>query len=287
MSEFHDFIAAGIDFGFVGFLNTNLRLIGGTKTAPAAGNAAGNPMLELRGIASANLSIGNPDVVDIPGKNGNQGSFMFGPLAAPQFDVENGVFQQSLEAMVQNLRIFLRGAVSMSALQPQTFTLADLVIVLAQRVKVKTGGLMGASGFHGYTLPVANMYPIGQNGIVTRQGASDRYRVVGNPADVLCDGVDIDLTNFQTEGAPVVHWTANYPFYYHRWTGNNTIDTYHALRLPVPDLEQVFVTVNDVELDEGDDFDIDGYDLVFDTPPASNAVIVAQVGFDPNAALAA
>jgi hypothetical protein len=280
--EFNDYIASGVELVMFGCLDSSGNLAGGTAVAPAAGDVAGSPMLECKGVASADLSVPNPDTVTIPGSDVTQGQFIYAPEDPPAFDLETGVFMLGLQALAQKTKLLVRGGFTQGVLQPNTFLLQDMVWIFQSPAKKKDIGLAGLGAWSHMMLPVAQAYPRGRNGFTTRGAAADQYRVIGNPADKMCDGTPINRTLFGTDGAALVPGTNDYPFYYHRWTGDGVLDTFEALRLPIDDGDQVFITVNGVNTTA---FTLSDYEITFTAPPALNAVIIAMIGFDPNAPL--
>lgn len=287
MSNFDSFIAAGVELGFFGVIDTNGDLIGGNATPPAAGTAIGNAMANIRGLTNADPVISPPDIVNIPGDDGTEGSFGFPAQGSPAFNVDKSIFHLMQDAIMQRTKTYDEGGIRMGILQPNTNNPEDVCWIIQSPTKKKDAGLNGLKAWSGYIIAISNVYPLGRQAFAGRAGASDRYRVVTQPADKLFNGVAIDTTNFGTAGGCIVPFDNDFPIFAERWTGNGIATDYTLKYKPAEyNLNQIRIRVNGVLQVYGTAYIItSGLTVVFQAGniPANNAKIVSVVGYDPNA----
>lgn len=284
MSEFDEFIAAGVDLCFYGTVDEEGILVGGTATAPANGNATGNVMTRLKAVQSADLSIPQPDEVSIGGDNRSNGTFTFASEDTPSFTLQQGIFQMILDALQQGTKVMTDGGTKMGVLAPNDYDPADMCWVLQSPAKKKNQGVSGLKGWMGYVIPISTGFPIGPDGMNTRAGKANRTRITTQPADKLFTGVPIDDTNFGTEGGCIVPFTNDFPLYFQRFTGDGDEDTFTLWKAPaVASAEQVSVYVDGVKKTYTTHYAVTGTSLVFTTgnEPEAGEKIVVKVGYRP------
>lgn len=279
MPTFEQFIAAGVDLAFYGVIDDAGYLNGGSLAAPAAGNPDGSPMLRLRGVINTDPTVPEPEIVNIPGDNGTQGSFIFGSDASPAFTLEKSVFDLALQALAQGTLVFEDGTVKMGVLQPEAPNHPDLCWVLQSPSKKKDVGQNGLKAWTGYIIPLTQAFPLGRGAFNTRAGASDRMRIAVSPAAQNFDGMQLDETNFGTASAPIIHFTSDYPIYFHRFTGNGVEDTFMLAHKPAS-ANEVRVRVNGTLLMLTTHYTVNltTKEITFVTPPANGAKIVVRAG---------
>lgn len=281
MPTFQQFIAAGVDRAFYGVLDDEGDLAGGTLTPPATGSAAGSPMLRLRGVVSADPTVQEPEVVNIPGDNGSQGNFIFAPEQSPSFTLEKSVFDLALQALAQGTLVYADGDVSMGALQPDDPAHPDLCWVLQSPTKKKDIGQNGLKAWSGYFLPLTQAYPLGRAQYQTRAAAVERMRIATTPVGKMFDGMEIDDTTLGTSGAPIIPFTSDYPVYFHRFTGDGTETTFVLDHTPAAE-STVRVRVDGTLATPTTDYTVNltTREIVFQAGhiPALNAKIIVRVG---------
>lgn len=279
---FTKFIAAGVDRGFYGVVDDLTGyLLGGTTTAPVAGNAAGSAMLALTGMVSADPTVAEPAIVDVPGDNGSQGSFIFGPESQPAFTLEKSVFNMVLDAIAQSTKVFTDGQVNYGILQPANPVHPTMCWILQSPTKKKDVGVNGLKAWSGYIIPASEAFPLGRASFSTRAAASDRIRVAATPVSMLFDGMEINDTDFGTTEGPILYFTSDYPIVFHRFTGDAIEDTFVLSHTPAA-ANQVQVRVNGILKVLTTDYTINlaTKELVFGVGdiPANNAAIVVRIG---------
>jgi hypothetical protein len=279
---FDEFIAGGVDLMFGGVVGPDGYLNGGSADAPAAGNTNGSAMLRFKGAVSADPTVQESDPVDVPGDNGSQGSFDFGPEGSPRFTIEKSVFSLLRDALVQRTKTFTEGNVKMGVLQPSSYNPEDFCWILQSPVKKKDAGLDGRQAWHGYIIPLSTVTPLGRDQFRTRTVATDRMRVSCNPVTMLFDGLEVDDTNFGTDGAPIIPFDSDYPLLYQRWTGDGAEDTYITDVAAVSTAELIVKVDGVLQVLTTDyTYNTSTREIVFavGSVPAAAAVITARIGF--------
>lgn len=284
MTAFSEFIAAGVDLGCFGTLDTVGYLKGGAATAPAAGNATGSIMLRIRGITNAAPNIPSPDIVNIGGDGISQGQFAFPSTNNPAFDLDKTVFDLVKDAIIQRSKTHDEGAIRMGILKPNTNDPEDLCVILQSLTKKKDSGLSGLKAWSGYIVPICNGYPLGRQAFADRAGAADRWRMVTTPADLMFNGMAIDKTFFGSAGGCILPFDNDFPIIAQRFTGDGTAVAFTLGVTPgAYDGNQIVVRVNGVLKAYTTDYTAATTTLTFGSAPASGAKIVVLIGYDPNA----
>lgn len=224
MAGFDEFIAAGVDMCYYGIVDDEGYLQGGA-TPPVNGNATGGAMLRIRGAVSADPTIPEPEVVDVPGDNRSQGQFIFDAAGFPSFALGNTVFDLARIALLNGSTKHSDGDITSAALQPEDATLRDVCWVLQSPAKKKDIALNGVQAWSGYIIPSSQVYPLGRAGFNTKQAAQENSRVVTNPAGVRPDGASI-ATLYGKPSAPIIPFSADNPVVFHTWRGNGTEDEF-------------------------------------------------------------
>jgi hypothetical protein len=280
MAAFNQFIAAGVDLGFYGVLDSTGYLNGNSLTAPAAGDAAGAPMLRVRGVIGADTTVPEPEVVNVPGDNGSQGNFLFGSDESPAFTIEKSVFDQTFNALAQGTKTLAVGDITLGVLQPNSPNWPDICFILQSDAKRKGGTSDGVRGWAGYIIPVTSVQPLGRDNFATRAAASDRLRVAANPASLLPTGGPINETAFGTDGGPIIDFTADNPVTMHRFTGDGTETVFQLAYTPVS-AAKTHVYVNGTKLAPTTDYTVSTTtrEITLTAAPANSTKIVVLYEF--------
>lgn len=285
MAAFDSFIAAGVDLGFFGRVGNDGYMASGGGATPANGNAAGSAATRVRGLTNADPSVPAADVVNIPGDNTSMGSFGFSSEANVAFNVDKSVFNLLHDAIMQRTTTHDEGNIRMGILKPTKNDPEDIFWILQGPSKKYDPGVRGVKAWTGFFVPISNVYPGGRQAYATRAAASDRYRVITTPADMLFSGLLLDDTNFDTDGGNVVPFTNDYPIYAQTWRGDGTEDTFTMAYAPAEyNDDQIVIRVNGTLMAYTSGFTASGVTIVFAAPPAAGAKIVALIGSNELAA---
>jgi hypothetical protein len=195
----------------------------GTVSTGATGAAAGR----ILGAQTAEIKIGEPETVNIPGDDGNQGSFIFGPADIPSFDIIVSVENLTHEGVFQGTNVFNDGSASFGVLDPGAPVYPDVAILAVSRSKSKVSGSDGVANYAGVVVPKCTIIPLGRDTYQGRTGAGFRYRVLPTRSDAYPWGLTLKDSVQGTPNGVVMPWSAPNPLTFHRWTGDNTTTTFN------------------------------------------------------------
>lgn len=278
---FSEFIALGVDRVYGGVVDEDGDLVGGSLIPPAAGNTTGSLMRRIKGVTAAPLAIAAPDVIDVPGDNGSEGSFTLPSLTAPSFQMENSVFSMFMQALQDGTLTFDDVDIQMGVLQPADYNPPDMCFVLQSPSKKKGTGVEGLKAWSGYFVPLATAVAMGRDNFATRTASVNRQQITPNVATKMFDGLAINTDDFGTEGGRVIPFTSDYPIVFQRFTGNGTEDTFvlgvtpaaaNTVRVRVDGVLKVLTTDYTVDLETRE--------LVFEAGdiPGDGAKVVVRIG---------
>ncbi len=197
----------------------------GTVSAGATGSAAGR----FLGVQTAEIRIGEPAEVPIPGDDGNQGTFIFGSDQIPGFDVIVGVHDLTNDGIFQGTNVLTEGSASIGVLDPTLPVYADLALVAVSRSKSKVPNSDGVANYTGVIIPKCQAVPLGRATFQGREGAGFRYRILPTRSSAYPWGRTLKDTaaGEGTAGGVIFPWSAENPMTMHRWTGDNTTTTFN------------------------------------------------------------
>lgn len=211
--DFHILDSAGIAAGTTG-----------TITSGATGSAGGR----FKGVQTAEIKVGEPDNVNIPGDDSNQGSFVFGPAEIPSFDIIVGVMDLSIEAAFQSTTVFDEGSFSWGVLDPGSPSYADVALLGVSRAKSKVSSNDGVSHFQMIAVPKCQIIPLGRDSYQGRTGAGFRFRVLPTRADAYPWGLTLKDSVQGTQNGVIFPFTAPNRTTFHRWTGDGSTTGFTA-----------------------------------------------------------
>lgn len=279
MSAFTEFIAAGVDNGFAGFVDSDGNLTGSTPTAPAAGDQTGSPMFRVKGLQSVEGGVPDDELVSVEGDNGSLGGFLFEAVDATTFDISKGLFDQVIQGKFQGTNtVNVKGSLTVGLVRPKPREYPDFAWVLQSDAKKKGGAAEGKSGWTGYFVPVTNVSPRYRQGFQSRAAAADRLRVVCNSSNKTPYGTTLRADVEGAEYMDAIDFTSDYPRTIHRHTGNAVQTTFWLTYKPVSVAETLVVvdgyavTVNSVSTTAP-------YSFTLASAPANNAVILTNYSF--------
>jgi hypothetical protein len=211
-------IAAG--FERLDFMVLDSAGIGAGATGSVSSGAAGAACGRLLGVQTAEAKVGNAETVNIPGDDGNQGAFIFGPAEIPPFDIIVGVQDLSADAAFQTTTVFDEGSVSWGVLDPGLPVYVDVALIAVSRAKSKVSGSDGVANYSGILVPKCNLVPLGRVTFQGRAGAGFRYTVQPTRADAYPWGRTLKDSDQGAQNGVIFPWSAPNPITMHRWTGD-------------------------------------------------------------------
>ncbi len=197
----------------------------GTVSSGATGSAAGR----ILGVQTAEIRIGEPSEVNIPGDDGSMGTFAFAPDTIPGFDVIVGVHNLTNDAVFQGTNVLSEGSMSIGVLDPTLPVYADLSLIAVSRSKSKLNASQGVANYTGVIIPKCQAIPLGRATFQGREGAGFRYRITPTRSSAYPWGRTLQDTSSGegTSGGVIFPWSAPNPITMHRWTGDNTTTTFN------------------------------------------------------------
>jgi len=222
--------AAGAASVYYGAVDSSGYLIGGTATAPDAGNANGSAMLQLEGVKNFPFSPNAPERMNITGDDGAIGQFLWNPIELPTGDTTFAVSDMTFAALAMNTLVHTVGGYEFLGIQPASVTYQDLCFLVTSQAKSRTSGSVGSSIFHNYLIMKANAYYQGRDVFAERGEAAWVYNLIANKADRYPWGLAFsDASNGDVEFV-VMEFTSAYRPIIQRWTGNNVLDTFNLAK---------------------------------------------------------
>lgn len=239
MAIVEQFIAAGTQWHFFGFLDTSGRLLGSTTTAPTAGTSTNGGMARVKAIKSANPTVPPPDVVPVTGDDALQGTFVFDSTEAQTFEVSASIFNQSQLAAWQGVIARTFAEITSVPMRPGAADYPDVCWLLNGRAKKKNGNT--ASTWNSALVPLANVFPRARQSWEERTAAENMLTVVSSPTGQYPFGLTMTDTLDGTDSAHMYFWSSEYPTHMQRFTGNNAAQTYSLDYPPISAAKTLFV----------------------------------------------
>lgn len=214
------FISAGADIAFYGTLDSTGYFIGGTGTAPVAGNQDGLPALVLDGIKNAPHSVVEPETVTVTGDNTALGQFQFEPAELASFVVEVGTQDLTFEALCQGTAVHDDGDLSISVIQPGAASYRDMCLLISSEAQSRAAGSKGTGLFHHLLIPSCTIVPMARDGFQERAPAAFRYKVQVNAVDQYPWGLALSEANNGTTESSGFYVTSENRIAIHAFTGD-------------------------------------------------------------------
>ena len=271
--------AAGAHHVFYGVIGPSGYLLGGTTTAPVAGDQDGNPMLELIGVKDFPFTPTDPQRVTVTGNDRPLSQFIFQPTEFPQDNLVFGAADLTFNALAQSTKVRDLGAFSLSAVQPSDADWPDLFMLVGSKAKTQTAGAKNLSIWHYLLIPRVQVVPKGRSGFNEQGDAQFQYAMNANPFDVHPWGEALSETNEGTTETIAFDFTAPYRVHMHRFTGDGSQVTFNLDYTPAAeDGDHVLVWVDGTLQDYTTDYTVSASAkaLTFEagSTPADGAKIV-------------
>lgn len=276
------YISSGTQLAFIGRVDDTGKFAG--ISGDVAAGLAGEGMYHVLGIQTANPGPVEPETVNIAGDDTTLGAVQFPPNETPQWVMQVGAFDLTLQSLLQGTAVLDVNGIQMGVLQPNGATMPDVCLIYQAKSKSKDAATDGASIWSGYVVPRANCYPLGRAEFAGRQAANDRYQIVAQLASMLPFGVTIQTSTLGTTGAPLIPFTSDNPITMHRFLTTAAAGPYQLAYRPIAQAKTriVHVTQNTVYV-PGADYTVDAVSRTVTFTPAlpANTPIVVLYEFDP------
>lgn len=224
-------IAAGSTLAFLGFLDTDGFLTGGTPTAPSAGTASG--MARLRGIKAAPPTVPEPEFVQITGDDELIGEFDFDSVAQRGFIADFAVQNLEQEAYLLGTNVVTIGSVRYGAIDITNAPQRDCCLILQGRAKKQDSSNTGQKGYSGLIIPLASVKPLGRVSFTEREGAVYRLSITPQLASYNIWGTTVSDSVEGTTALRYQPFHADNPIHAVAFTGNNSATAFTLDYTPI------------------------------------------------------
>lgn len=272
-------IGAGFRFNYYGFTDSNGYFLGGTNTAPAAGDQDGSGLIRLKGSRTMPLNIPPPDIEVVTGDDEPEVSFEFDAEALPNGILETSVRNNTFEASAQKTKVRTLGDLDVGVLDPANRGSESLCFLLSRRAKSWAAGTEGVKKWEALFVPRCSVKPLYTT---VEQRAFTPYQYNINLSKSGRTGWSTVSENLHgTTSASLFPIDSDNPLYLHRWTGNGAVVAFTTTYEPVSGAK-TYVFVNDILQTVTVDYTVSGKVITFEvgSTPASDAVIVALIEID-------
>lgn len=231
MPAFQKNTGAGATYAFICFIDGNGFAIGGSTTAPTAGNTSG--ALRLTGIKTASPTIPDPEYVQVTGDDSLISEFDFDSIAQRGFTADLAVQNLTLDALLQGSNVQTVGEISLGMLDIADADIPNAAVIIQSRAFKQDTGVAGNAGYSGVLLPLCTVRPLGRVAFTEREGAVYRLSITPQQAGYHPWGVTLLAANAGTTGARQMPFTAENPIHIQAFTGNNSTTEWNLDLTPI------------------------------------------------------
>lgn len=222
--------AAGNKYTFIGFLDSDNYLIGGTPTAPASAAASG--MHRVLGIKAAPINVPDVETVQATGDDGLIAEFEFDSIEPRTYIMTASVDDLVLLSNLLGTTVtsFLGG--NMTALDVNDAPERNVCVIHQSRAKYQDSGIAGQKAWQAYIINVATAKYLGRDGFDERGVATYRISVTPQLSTNHFYGVTL-LNSVGTDAARIIPVQLPYPVHAIAVTGDGAETTYDLDFTPV------------------------------------------------------
>lgn len=243
MGSFSKATAAGVAYGFIGFIDSNGFFIGGATTAPSAGSSSG--MLRIRGVQTASPTVPEPETVQVGGDDELISEFDFASIAQRTFTVDVAVGDLDLDALLQGTNVQTLAEIKYGALDVEGATFPNACIIFEGNSKKMNTGVVGQAAWTGTMIPLCTVRPLGRVAYNSREGAAYRLSVTPQSAQYYPWGITMSSANAGTSGMRYIPLEMENPIHMVAFTGNNSATEFTLDYTPIS-VAKTAVTFNRV-----------------------------------------
>lgn len=231
----------GTQYGFLGFLDENNRLLGGTRTAPTNGDASGSPLDHILGVQEAAPATPDPDTVASPGDDINIAEWELDSLATRRFNISIATYDLDQVAQIQNTSVASRADGKMGVEDISEVPDGDGVIILQGRTKKQDIGVKGKKAWSGVLLPLVGLSWLGRQSFTSREAAVYRYSVTPQLASHEPWGLTI-ADYYDADAARRIAFSYDNPIHLHTFRGDGVETTFVVKHRPISTAKVFAVT---------------------------------------------
>lgn len=270
-------IGAGFRLLYYGVFDASGNFLGGTATAPAAGNQTGSPMLRLQGARTLPMNVPEPENVIVSGDDEPKTQFEFDAEALANGTFEMAVRNDVFEALIQGTNVWVHNNFRMGAIDPADRADVPMCLLLSRRAKDWAAGSRGNKKYQHVFIPQCSIKPL-YNAFDQRTFNPYLYSFTASRSDVLA-WTTVNDTEHGTTALSAIAWEADAPVMIQRFTGNAAQTVFNLTRaLDAGGTSMVFV--NRVQQAYTTNYTIAGAVLTFVVAPAAASVITVVWEYD-------
>lgn len=267
-------VSAGTTYAAIGLYDADGNfLVGGSRTAPANGDADGNPFSRFYGVKSGTPPANEPETTQITGDDGLRGEIEFPSIETRRFTLEVGDQDLDLVAKITGAEIRDVAGGRGIAVDADDVPDRDAVILLQSR-SVDT--ITGKSGYTVTMIPRATVSYLGRSEATEREAAAYQFSVTPQLSQYEPWGITMTIAlNGKTQTRSFSYSFVK-PVWMQVWTGDGaTTDFTTQHDLVGASAIEVFVDKVNVAVDS-----VSGNTFTLASAPAAGRPIVALYQFD-------
>jgi len=188
-------------------------------------NGSDDGFYRLEGIKTADLSMGNPDLVNIVGDGKFQSAYLFPPAAAPQGTIEGAIYDMNAAVALDGTLKVTKGHWDMHVLGGAEADYKDAAAIFTGWGKSKTAGYRGKTVYWGYLVPKMQMVLLGTTPMQERAAVQARFFAAISEADKYPWGEAFLLADEGVTGGVMIPYVGVYPMTMHTFVGNGAATT--------------------------------------------------------------
>jgi hypothetical protein len=277
------------DSVYYGVVDSSGYLVGGTATAPVAGNQDGSAMLQLLGVQDFPFEAVDPETPSQPGDGGTLARFINKPTELPSASGVFGSSDYTFSALCQSLSVVDWGGGSFIGGNPKDPTYEDLVMLAISQGKAQDSGSVGVAHWEARLILKANVFSKGRNTFNTSSLPTYSHTVVGNYSEYYPWGHQFAAGDEGDTQFVYLDFTWPYRPILQRYTGDGSETDFNlAKNIAEDSADNIVAFVNGTEqtwvtgVPGAGEFGITegATDVaVFGTAPANNAKVVICYGW--------
>ena len=210
--------AAGNNYSFIVFLDSDGLPTGGTPTAPANGAISG--AYRVLGVKEVALTVPTPEIVQSTGDNTVTAEFTFDSTEQRTYEVTMSVGDLTLESYFAGTNV--------ESIAGGSFVLNDVdgapsrsIALIHQSNAVKQdAGLRGVQGWSGSIVPLATAKYLGRDSFSERAAGTYRLSVTPQAATNFPWGITFATASGKSVGR-VIDFDSSYPYSMAAFRGDN------------------------------------------------------------------
>lgn len=188
-------------------------------------NGSDDGLYRLEGIKTADLSLGNPDLVNIVGDGRFQSAYLFPPGAAPQGTIEGAIYDMVAAVALDGTKKVTKGHWDMHVLGGAEADYKDVCAIFTGWGKSKTSGYRGKTIYWGYLVPKMQLVLLGTSAMQERSAVQARFFAAISEADKYPWGEALTVASEGVTGGVMIPFSGVYPMTMHTFVGDGATAT--------------------------------------------------------------